>query len=177
MIDRLQSLMPGAPLPDLNETPAPAKPMMMVEVVNRNGTTLRDMFDGVPYVFRPNEGLSIPPQVAHHIFGWPGEGEDMRLHTCRRFGWNTPAHMERDRNRPHDTRTVADIYFENIEIKTVEYEMVRREATPVPMPDDSEIADRPKLDAQLPDFDQRPIGGDPTGETRSGYGRHSKVNV
>jgi hypothetical protein len=149
-------------------------PMMMVEVVNRNGFVLRDMFDGVPYTFRPNEQLSIPPQVAHHIFGWPGDGETMRLHTCRRFGWNTPEHLERDRNRPHDMRSVADIYFENIDVKTVEYDMVKREPKNVLMPEDSDVAERPDLDERAAAVTERQIAGDPTGETRMGLGRHSK---
>jgi hypothetical protein len=178
MTDRLMSLIPGAPMPELSTPPVPSQPMMMVEVVNRNGFTIRDMFDGVPYTFRPNQPLSIPPQVANHLFGWPGEGEQMRLHTCRRLGWNTAEHMERDKNRPHDLRSVADIYFENIDIKTVEYDMVKRErsSSDVPMPEDSELAERPEMDARAEAGD-RPMGGDPTGETRMGHGRHSKPVV
>jgi hypothetical protein len=159
------------PMPDLTVPPEPPRQMMMVEVVNRNGFTLRDMYDGVPYIFRPNEALSIPPQVANHIFGWPGEGYAMRLHTCRRFGWNTPSHMERDANRPHDLRTVADIYFENIDVKTIEYDLVKRESA-VPMPEDSELAERPEMDARA--AVERPIGGDPTGETHMGFGKHAR---
>jgi hypothetical protein len=166
---RLQSLVPGAPMPELSQPPEPAKQMSMVEVVNRNGFTIRDMYDGVPYVFRPNQMLSIPPNVANHIFGWPAEGDVMRLHTCRRFGWNTPAHMEVDKNRPHDNRTVADIYFANIEIRTVEYDFVKREPTGVPMPEESELADRPEMDARA-----RHGGLDPGGDTRTGLGRQVK---
>lgn len=169
---RLASLMPGAPMPEMAAPAAPAKPMMMVEVTNHNGFALRDMFDGVPYIFRPNEALSIPPQVANHIFGWPGEGHVMRLHTCRRFGWNTPSHMERDRNRPHDMRTVADIYFEHIDVKTVEYDLVKREQTAVPMPEDSELAERPELDARA--APARPGGGEAIGETHMGFGKHAR---
>ena len=163
----------GGALPMPDPPPAPAAPPMhMVEVTNRNGFVIEDHFDGVSHIFRPNEPLSIPPAAASHFFGWPGEGHVMRLHTCRRFGWNTPVHLARDPTRPHDLRSVADIYFGNIDIKTVEYEMVRRSGHNVPMPEDADLADRPEMDARSsPPMERQ---GDPEGGTRAGGGRHSR---
>jgi hypothetical protein len=164
------------PLPDAEPAPSAPPPMQMVEVVNRNTFVMQDRFDGVPYTFKPNVPISITPQAARHFFGWPAEGEIMKLWTCRRFGWNTPDHITQDKNRPHDERTVADIYFENLDIKTIEYEMVRKESS-VPMPEDHDLADRPDMDERAAAEPDREPRGDPTGEVRSGAGRHARTRT
>ena len=164
----------GGPLPEPEPAPATPPPMQMVEVTNLNTFPLFDRFDGVPYAFKPNVPISIPPQAARHFFGWPGEADVMKLWTCRRFGWNTPGYINPDPNRPHDTRSLADVYFQNLEIKTIEYEMVRKESS-VPMPEDHDLADRPDMDDRAAAEPDREPRGDPTGEVRSGVGKHIKL--
>lgn len=110
--------------------------VMQVRIINRNSFPLTDMFDGTPYTFEPNVPLAIPVDAAHHIFGWFAPYEDqhgnkhepdpteMRRHTMRRFGWNTPAMAE-----------VGDIYYSHIKLSPITYRMV-----PVPIDgDDDEI--------------------------------------
>jgi hypothetical protein len=63
-----------------------------VRVTNRNTFEIRDMHDGVPYEFPPGQTVTVPPEAAMHIFGWPGEPHEMAAHMARRFGWNRPEH-------------------------------------------------------------------------------------
>lgn len=94
--------------------------LQMVKVTNKNDFILCDRFDGMPYTFAPNEALSIPPAAANHFFGWPGEPELMKLHTCRRFGWNRPEHIGADKTKPAGDK-LADLYWSNLVIETVSF--------------------------------------------------------
>lgn len=97
--------------------------LQMVKVTNKNDFVMRDRFDGSPYLFESNQPLSIPPQAAAHFFGWPGEPELMKMHTCKRFGWNRPEHIGADKTKP-TSEPLADLYWSNIVIETVTFSVV-----------------------------------------------------
>lgn len=118
---------------------APDMKMQMVKVTNCNSFTIKDMYDGVPYIFRPNEPLSIPPYAATHFFGWPGDEDDMKRRTTMRFGWNNPEHIGADKSKPLDEMfrngmNLADYFFSKIKIETINYAMVE-ETADQPLPD------------------------------------------
>jgi len=122
-----------------NPTPNPQDPLaveeqepqvMAVRVINKNDFPIRDMFDGVPYVFEPNKPVNIPPDAANHIFAWfqPYDDEDghhhepdparMKAHVQKRFGWNTPSLVQ-------DSR--ADFFYRNLVVQPIVYRMVPME--------------------------------------------------
>jgi hypothetical protein len=107
--------------------------LQMVKVTNKNDFVMRDRFDGSPYTFLPNQPESIPPQAAAHFFGWPGEPELMKAHTCRRFGWNRPEHIGADKTKP-ESQMLADTYWSNIVIEVVTFSVVPDDANS-PLPD------------------------------------------
>ena len=88
-----------------------------LKVTNNNDFEIADQFDAVPYVFKPKEALTIPPDAALHIFGWQ-PGVDMakvEVHVQRRWGWNTPAIVEKNHHKK---------FFAKLEFKPVTYKMV-----------------------------------------------------
>ena len=98
-----------------------------VKVINRNGFALPvDYFDGVPYKFPAGEPQSIPADAAAHFFGYPAPRDQMKLHTCRRYGWNTPEMI----TPGPDGTTQADRYFDKLELKPVIYELVEKKDDP-----------------------------------------------
>lgn len=118
---------------------------MAVMVTNKNRFPIRDRFDGREYVFVPDYPTEVPIDAANHIFGWFPQWTDendvihkpdpvaMRLHLQRRWGWNTQKMEDK-----------ADIFFDKIEIKAVQYRMVPIE--------DEEIAPNPlKTVPSVPD--------------------------
>jgi hypothetical protein len=56
----------------------------MIYVTNNGKKALTDYFDGKPYVFEPGKSVSIPVEVAEHIFGY---GKDDKLPNLIRLGW------------------------------------------------------------------------------------------
>lgn len=100
---------------------------VMVQVTNRNPFVIRDRFNGIPVVFRPNETMTISPAEANHFFGYPGTKEEMAIHCAKRFGWNSAAHVQRDPRHEDDGSDAPMVYQANtwnIEIKTQEFVMV-----------------------------------------------------
>lgn len=67
-----------------------------VRVFNGNPFQINDRCDGVPYEFPPGQATIIPLDAAQHIFGFPGEEQDMHARMVRRFGWNRPEHYKAD---------------------------------------------------------------------------------
>lgn len=67
-----------------------------IKVTNKNDFDISDGYDGVPFVFPAKGSLVIPADAALHIFGWqPGaDPKDVFRHVQRRWGYNTPAHVE-----------------------------------------------------------------------------------
>lgn len=66
--------------------------MGAILVTNRNAETLRDRYDGVDYVFAPNETVAIPEEAARHIFGY-GDPDIRRV--LLRQGWMKSTTEER----------------------------------------------------------------------------------
>jgi hypothetical protein len=99
----------------------PADQLQRVRVVNRNDFAIKDRFDGVPYVFKPNEEVDLPLDVANHILGWPGDEEDRWRHMAKRWGWNLPDHITKQwKGRP-----LWEHYCANVEITVQNYELRR----------------------------------------------------
>lgn len=103
----------------------PAPPAhVMVQVTNRNPQIIRDRFNGVPVIFKPNETVTISPVEANHFFGYPGTPEEMAIHMAKRFGWNSIEHVQRDPNGGIDAPMLYQVYAWRIEITTQEFELV-----------------------------------------------------
>lgn len=56
----------------------------MLRVTNRNNFTLKDRFDGVDYVFKPNDPVVIEEDAARHFFGY---GMIDKVPALVRQGW------------------------------------------------------------------------------------------
>ena len=69
-----------------------------VRVTNGNPFQINDRHDGVPYEFPAGKTVIIPLEAATHIFGFPGDLQDMHAHMARRFGWNRPEYYKPDDN-------------------------------------------------------------------------------
>lgn len=121
----------------------------MVRVVNRNPFPIRDRYDGVPFEFLTNVPMSLPPDVAQHILGYPGDPEDMQRHMAKRWGWNLPFHMQQD-ERTGDM--LWQRFARNIEVATEKFELRRIPDDPnAPIPADmGDIDPAPPAD-RLPD--------------------------
>ncbi len=111
------------------EEPSPVPGATMVIVCNRNSFLIRDRFDGVPFTFKPNERITIPPEVATHFFGWPGDREIMNVYIAKRHGWNTREYMQRADPMDPMSELLYQRYANNIRIEVKEYVLVPREAT------------------------------------------------
>src|SRR5215471_15488020 len=113
--------------------------MNMVRVTNRNDFLIEDMHDGVPYRFPANETVTIYPEVAAHIFGYPGDDEYRHLYMSKRWGWNDPKiHHERDRHNVPLWKRMA----QKIDIRPVSFDMVERDPIaprPVELGDAAEV--------------------------------------
>jgi len=57
---------------------------MNLRVTNRNSFTLKDRYDGIDYVFKPNESVVIEEEAARHIFGY---GVEDKIPFMVRQGW------------------------------------------------------------------------------------------
>lgn len=93
------------------------KSFTQIRVINRNTFPLVDRYDGVQYVFPPDVAVTVPADVATHIFGYGPEATEEALfrHITRRFGWNTPQMVADE---------AARLYFDNLDIKPVQFRMV-----------------------------------------------------
>lgn len=58
----------------------------MIVVTNRNGEEHHGKFDGKEYVFPPNQPVSVPEDVAMHLFAY-GKGDVDRARVLIRNGW------------------------------------------------------------------------------------------
>jgi hypothetical protein len=133
-----------------------------VRIVNCNPFPIHDRQDGIPYSFLPDKPVDVPPEVAEHIFGFPGDIEDMHRHMAKRWGWNQPQHQEWG----EDGLMVWQRMCARISVSVERYELRRVTDPKAPIP--AEEAG----DAQI--FDPRPVGGpaeDAPTTTRVGYGK------
>lgn len=117
----------------------------MVKVTNHNPFPLIDRFDGVPFEFKPEEPLSIPPDAAAHFFGWPGEPELVRSYIAKRHGWNTLDDIKRDETG----KMRWEGWVENIEITHVLFDLIQRDPdAPIPAdvgPEDDNVVEGDSL--------------------------------
>lgn len=113
-----------------------------IRVTNKGQTSFTDRHDGVPVEIPPGRSDNFPLDMAAHFFGYSLDAtpEQMFRHTCKRQGWNTPKHLDRDKSG----LTLAERLFAQLEIKPVIYRMV--EETPdldAPIPADAGPEDLP----------------------------------
>lgn len=109
------------------DEPTPVPGATMVIVTNRNAFVVRDRFDGVPFVFKPNEPVAVPPEIAQHFFGWPADRDVMNVYIAKRHGWNTREYMERADVMDPMSPMLYERYADNIKITVKEYVLVPRE--------------------------------------------------
>jgi hypothetical protein len=101
-----------------------------VRVANANPFMITDRHDGILYEFPPHSTTVVPTEVAQHIFGYPGDTQDMRVYMARRFGWNRPEHY-----KPDDDGTLPwERMTRNIRLTVEHYEMRRILAPGAPIP-------------------------------------------
>lgn len=111
-----------------------------VKVINHNPFTIRDRHDGLPYIFIRDVEVIVPPDVALHLFAFPGEEADMHAHMARRWGWNRKEHCEVD----EETGLMKwQSMCRNVEISVEHYEMrkVRQPDEPIPAEEADEAPD------------------------------------
>jgi hypothetical protein len=104
-----------------------------VRVTNSNPFEIRDMHDGVPYDFPPGKTVTIPPEAANHIFGWPAEPHEMALYMARRFGWNQPEDYKKDADDPMGLLPWQK-KTRNVVLSVEHYEMRKVHAPGAPIP-------------------------------------------
>src|ERR1700679_803456 len=115
-----------------------------LRVTNKGDKDFTDMYDGVPITIEAGRAQNLPLDMAAHLFGYGYEvkPDAMFRHTCKRQGWNTKAHIEKQDNG----KTLAENLFVQFELKPVIYKMVEQE------PDlDAPIPADPKVPDELPD--------------------------
>ena len=102
-----------------------------LRVYNLNSFELRDRFDGTEYILPAAGQLDYPIDAAFHIFGWHEgvEPQVMKRHCQKRFGWNTPS-MVKD--------GAADVYWEQLKFRPIQYRLVPEEVEGEPSPPDPE---------------------------------------
>jgi len=109
--------------------------VVRVRVINRNDFTIHDRHDGIPYKFAPMNFIDIPETVANHIFGYPGDREDMHRYMAKRWGWNKQEDIALN---PKTRRPRWEEWCENIEITLERFELKRVRGPDDPIPADED---------------------------------------
>ena len=107
-----------------------------VRVTNGFDANYVDRFDGVPITIEAHSWQNLPLDVAAHMFGYHdgASPESMFRHTCKRMGWNTLKHLERN---PDTGKTLAEEMFAKLVIEPVVYKLVEEKVdTEKPIPAD-----------------------------------------
>lgn len=145
---------------DAPQADPPTPAIMQLEVTSGLEFPINDMFDGVPVSFPPGVTVTISPEAALHLFGYPGEAKDMAVHMARRFGWSG-----RDFLTPQGGHGPApyEKMAAQIVIKPVYYDLVRRDR-------DAPILADPDGDDG---GDLEPVAGPEEGATKAGKRRRS----
>jgi hypothetical protein len=126
--------------PDLG---APDLRIHYVRVINHLDVPFTDRWDGIPVAIMPGKSENLQLDMAAHFFGYyyQADPQTMFRHTCKRQGWNTPAHLARQESG----KTLAEELFAKIEIVPVVYKMVEVK------PDlDSPIPADPEMPEEIP---------------------------
>ncbi len=114
---------------------APDLRIHYIRVVNHLAIPFTDRWDGIPVQVDPGKTENFQLDMAAHFFGYHYnvERDVMFRHTCKRQGWNTPKHLERQPSG----KTLAEELFAGIEIKPVVYKMVEeKQDLDAPIPAD-----------------------------------------
>ena len=121
---------------------APDLRIHYIRVVNHLDVAFTDRWDGIPVRLEPGQTDNFQLDMAAHFFGYH-YGVDqatMFRHTCKRQGWNTPKHLERQPSG----KTLAEELFAGIEIKPVVYKMVEeKQDLDAPIPADLQVPPPP----------------------------------
>lgn len=123
-----------------------------LRVTNNGDTDFTDMFDGVPITIEHGRSQNLQLDMAMHLFGYYYEVKPdvMFRHTCKRQGWNTKPHLERQQSG----KTLAEELFSKFEFKPVIYKMVEEKPdTESPIPAD------PAIPEDLPPLPKRSKAG------------------
>lgn len=129
---------------------AAADEIQRIRVVNRNDFAIHDRFDGVPVVFEPNKQVDLSPEVAEHIFRYPGDTEDMYRHMARRWGWNLPKHIAEDEHGV----SLWVRQCRNIEISVSRFELRPIGDPKAPIPADDGGKDEERVANEVPHANQ-----------------------
>jgi hypothetical protein len=114
-----------------------------LRVTNHGDTDFTDMFDGIPITIEHGRSQNLQLDMAGHLFGYHyGAPDDVMFrHTCKRQGWNTKPHLERQASG----KTLAEELFGKFEFKPVIYKMIEEK------PDlDSPIPADPQIPEEVP---------------------------
>ena len=147
----------------------PPEAHIRIKVTNRNNRVIKDRHDGVPYIFKPNDQVTVTQVIANHFFGWPGDLETRTLYMAKRFGWNTQEYVIRDPTNP-ESKSIVETLAENIILEVEEMVLVSKKQA---LADDMLDVDT------MPTMGDEDFGG-PEPSTRSsgpGGGLGTKVGV
>lgn len=115
--------------------------IVRLSVINRNPFTITDMFDGIPVTFPTDQAVDVSPEIAMHLFGYPGELEDRAVHMARRFGWSGKEYLAPEGQGDSEPKYVTMSRL--IEIAPVYYNLVRVDPNaPIKLDTGDEAADR-----------------------------------
>lgn len=105
--------------------------MLKIRVTSTNAKSIKESYDGIPYVFEKDKTTMVPFEAACHIFGveFPEAGKDVyesnepgslrsRIfkHLQKRWGWNHPA----DDVQRRANQIFSGLKFAPVELVTVE---------------------------------------------------------
>jgi hypothetical protein len=86
-----------------------------IRITNHNDFELSDHYDGRLYTFYPSKPITVPVDVARHIFGFGLSEEAQKNYVMRRMGWNTVEMAK-------DAKNIK--FWKNLDIRPVLFRMV-----------------------------------------------------
>lgn len=118
-----------------------------IRVTNRNPWPIPERWDGIPIEFPSGKTVTVELDAAAHFFGFPLDEHGNvaaltpdRDYIIRRYGWNLPTFgippspEGKQVLNPDRALKNAQIAYENLEIQTVEFELVEKAREPDDMP-------------------------------------------
>jgi hypothetical protein len=131
-----------------------------VRLTNNGKIDFTDRHDGVPVCVEPGRTENFPLDMAAHFFGYhlDATADQMFRHTCKRQGWNTPAHLVKQESG----KTLAEELFASLKIEPVIYRLVEQKPyldAPIAADPQPPVLQPPKLDKdELPPLPKRHKG-------------------